>query len=300
MNDPKDLYLDLMKRCLIYYMWDETSIPVEYTLDRYGAGYVERPAYKQWALKKISDFFSKKSMRLVQIVPFNLEARLNGIDWPIQAHTMIGLKRLDNLQDCIVDVIENKVPGDLIETGVWRGGATMFMRAVLKAYNVTDKTVWVADSFAGLPPPDPRYPADKDDDHYKFDHLSVSLEQVKENFSRYGLLDDQVKFLKGWFKDTLPTAPINKLSILRLDGDMYESTMDALSNLYPKLSVGGYVIVDDYCIKNCAEAVHDFRKSNNINDEMIEIDSSSVYWKRTQPLASEEQSSTEQPVMELI
>ena len=68
----------------------------------------------------------------------------------------------------------------------------------------------------------------------------MPLETVKANFEKYGLLDAQVVFLKGWFKDTLPAAPIGKLAVMRLDGDMYESTMDALKSLYPELSPGGY------------------------------------------------------------
>jgi len=74
--------------------------------------------------------------------------------WPSHAHTMIGLERLDNIRECLEGVLAEGVAGDLIETGVWRGGATIFMRAVLKAHGVADRTVWVADSFSGLPQPD--------------------------------------------------------------------------------------------------------------------------------------------------
>src|SRR6478672_4155816 len=70
--------------------------------------------------------------------------------WPKDAHTMLSLKRLDNIQYCVERVLHDGVPGDLIETGVWRGGATIFMRAILKVHRVFDRTVWVADSFDGL------------------------------------------------------------------------------------------------------------------------------------------------------
>ena len=153
------------------------------------------------------------------------------------------------------------------------------MRGILKAYNITDRKVFVADSFEGLPKPE--YKEDKGDTHHTFgDILAVSKEQVQENFRKYDLFDDQVVFLKGWFKDTLSNAPINKLSILRLDGDMYGSTMDALLSLYPKLSGGGYCIIDDYYLPNCKKAVDDYRKENNINSPIIKIDSDSVYWKK--------------------
>jgi hypothetical protein len=197
---------------------------------------------------------------------------------------MIGLKRLDNLQFCIEDVLAREVPGDLIETGAWRGGATIFMRAVLKAYSVQDRQVWVADSFEGLPPPNPvKYPRDADSPPFhEFKELAVPVERVKSNFERYGLFDEKVKFLCGWFRDTLPRAPIERLAVVRLDGDMYESTMDGLENLYPKLSIGGFLIVDDYgVVAACREAVHDYRSAHGITEKIIPIDGAGVYWRRS-------------------
>lgn len=156
------------------------------------------------------------------------------------------------------------------------------MRALLKVDSVTDRTVWVADSFEGLPAPNPKdYPADAGLNLNLVPYLSVSLETVKSNFNKYGLLDGQVKFLKGWFKDTLPQAPIVQLAILRLDGDLYESTMDALRYLYPKLSIGGYVIIDDYQIAACRRAVADYRAQHNIKDPIQDIDGWGKFWKRT-------------------
>ena len=115
-----------------------------------------------------------------------------------------------------------------------------------------------------------------------FPVLSVGLDSVKELFDRYDLLDNQVKFLKGWFKDTLPEAPIEQLSLLRMDGDLYESTMDAFRCLYDKVSIGGFIIIDDYnALEACKMAVHDFREERLIEDEMIEIDEASVYWVKS-------------------
>lgn len=215
--------------------------------------------------------------------PVDPNARDQGLDFTSDAETMIGRARLDNLQACVVDVLKTGVPGDLIETGVWRGGASIFMRAVLKAYGVTDRTVWLADSFKGLPRPDPvRYPADADDELWKASALAVSLDEVKANFEAYQLLDDQVRFLEGWFCDTLPTAPVERLAVLRLDGDLYESTTDALTALYPRVSVGGYVIVDDYgAMESCRRAVEDFREAQRITDEIRTVDWTGVYWQRT-------------------
>lgn len=243
-DDPKQLYLDLMQRCLSNTIYGDV---------------------------------------MARTRKFNPESREEGRDWPECAHTMIGRRRLDNIQMCVESVLADEVPGDLIETGVWRGGATIFMRAILKAHNVTDRTVWVADSFEGLPAPNPeKYPADAGANFHEFEMLAVSLEEVTANFRRYDLLDTQVRFLKGWFRDTLPQAPVERLAVARVDGDMYESTMDALENLYPKLSVGGYLIVDDYNdIPNCAKAVDDYRKTHGITDEIQSIDWTGVYWRRS-------------------
>ncbi|WP_192725212.1 class I SAM-dependent methyltransferase [Mycobacterium sp. OAS707] len=212
-----------------------------------------------------------------------LGARDDGRDWPRLAHTMIGRKRMENLRFCMEDVLANDVPGDFIETGVWRGGACIFMRGILAARGVTDRRVWVADSFAGLPPPNAaKYPADARGKLYDCAELAVPLETVKATFERYGLLDDNVRFLKGWFKDTLPSAPIERLAVARLDGDMYESTIDALTNLYPKLSPGGYLIVDDYgAVRACRRAVADYRAEYGIEDPIVAIDSSGVFWQKS-------------------
>ena len=212
---------------------------------------------------------------------FDPQLREYGWDWPSVAHTMIGEKRLANVRYLAESVLGDGIEGDFIETGVWRGGACILMRGVLNAHGVKDRCVWLADSFEGLPLPDEaKYPADAGDKFHTYPELSVSLEQVKRNFEKYGLLDDQVKFLKGWFKDTLPNAPIQKLALLRLDGDMYESTMDALQALYGKVSVGGYVIVDDYhVVAGCKRAVHDFLSERNLSPILEEIDGVGVYWK---------------------
>lgn len=247
--DPRNLYLELLKRCLL------------------GMIYEDPPSMAP----TIGGFRTE-----LYVAKF----RETGRDVPSQAHSMIGLRRMNNLQACIEQVLADGVPGDLIETGVWRGGATIFMRGVLKAYGVTDRTVWVADSFEGLPVADvERYPGNA------FwaplaGWLAVDLEVVRRNFARYDLLDEQVRFLKGWFRDTLPAAPIDQLAVLRLDGDLYESTKDALTHLYPKLSAGGFLIIDDYNHESCRQAVHDYRAAHGCDAPIHDIDGIGVYWRR--------------------
>ena len=269
------MYLELLKLSLTGALAQNSDLVLGKAGMRPGGGIKRRVA------NAIADALGHAGLELVQKRPWDPEARARGLDWPQYAETMIGLRRIENLKMCVESVIADRVPGDLIETGVWRGGACIFMRGVLKAHGVTDRTVWAADSFEGLPKPDPRrYPVDTGDSHHEQAPLRIGVDQVRSNFARYGLLDDQVQFLVGWFKDTLPGAPIKQLAVLRLDGDMYESTMDALVALYDKLSVGGYLIIDDFNLRGCHHAILDFRKERGISEEILEIDGSGAYWRR--------------------
>lgn len=272
----ESLYLDLMKKVLTFTLWQEPPIPAA-TL-----GYPWRTLQEKLAIA-IAQGLSRitKKYQIVINRAINEQDRIEGNVWPSYAHSMIGLKRLDDIQSCIEQVLRDGIEGDLIETGVWRGGASIFMRAVLAAYAVRDRKVFVADSFAGLPGPDlEKYPQDKGDLLHKVPYLAVSKEEVEENFRKYSLLDDQVVFLKGWFKDTIPNAPIKKLSILRLDGDMYGSTIEVLENLYPKLSKGGYCLIDDYGLEGCRKAVDDFRAKNSIDAKMRIVDWTGRSWRK--------------------
>lgn len=269
---PEELYLYLMKQCLTRMLWREKYRPIASSVS----------GWRRLVLGPLQSMLRQVQLEVVRIEPDSTDARREGHDWPLEAETMVGLKRLDNLQHCVTSVIRNGVPGDLIETGVWRGGSSIFMRAILKAYGDTSRKVWLADSFRGLPPPDPiRYPVDAGDTLWKYSELAIPLEQVKANFTRYGLLDNQVAFLPGWFRDTLPAAPIERLSVLRLDGDLYESTMEALVTLYPKVSAGGFVIVDDYGLPTCRAAIEDFRQTHGITDPIHIIDWTGAFWQRS-------------------
>jgi O-methyltransferase len=282
----KDLYLTLLKNTLAFNLWPEPPTPItedSYPINPEGKFRSTQKIVISIMLKVLkSRILKSKRLQLYQKSSVTPDQKIEGTFWPRYAHTMIGLKRLDNLQYCVETIIREEIEGDLIEAGVWRGGACIFMRAILAAYAIDDRKVYVADSFQGLPMPDPEnYPADKDDNLYKYKELAISLEEVKSNFVRYDLLDDQVQFLKGWFRDTLPIAPIGRLAVIRLDGDMYESIMDGLVHLYPKLSRGGFCIIDDYgSIPASRKAADDYRTANGITADMKEIDWTGWYWRR--------------------
>jgi O-methyltransferase len=265
--DVRSLYLDLLRRNLTRYGMDE-RMPTQWPLRRR-------------LLLKFGNLMLERNSahRFASAGP----RRDLGLDWPAEAETMIGMQRLTSLQHCVETVLADDIPGDLIECGVWRGGACILMRAVLAAYGDETRSVWLADSFEGLPRPDPaKYAADKGMRLDRFAGvLGVSEGEVRANFERYGLLDDRVRFLPGWFKDTLHDAPIDRIAVLRLDGDLYESTIQALDALYPRLSPGGFCIIDDYlAVKACEQAVTDYRAKHGISAEIVDIDGSGVLWRK--------------------
>jgi O-methyltransferase len=278
-RDAPDAYLDLLKKILTASIYDESAwVRIEAARSRRQRDFTRLDQFiKALARSVFVRALHNRGLILVRQRAFDPAIRSKGMDWPLFGYTMIGHERLDNLQFCIDDVLRRQVPGDLMETGVWRGGSTIFMRAALKVAGVSNRTVWVADSFEGLP-----VPKDSKDgaDFSHVEYLAVSVEQVRANFARFDLLDDQVRFLKGWFRDTLPAAPIERLAILRLDGDLYSSTMDALAALYPKVSPGGYVIVDDYGTwPECKRAVDEYIDSNNIRADIQVIDGTGIFWR---------------------
>jgi O-methyltransferase len=204
------------------------------------------------------------------------------------AVTMLPKVRLENIRVCISRILSDGIPGDLIETGVWRGGGCIFMRGCLKALGHPERVVWVADSFEGLPEPDLARTKERDFYHSPvmqkaYEKMAASEEEVRRNFAAYGLLDENVRFLKGWFKDTLSSASIKQLALIRLDGDFYESTTDALNALYNKLVPGGFVIIDDYgedVWTDCRAAVDEFRTSHRISEPLISVDSKCSFWRK--------------------
>jgi O-methyltransferase len=262
-RDTRSAYLDLLRRDLTRYGRDEL-VPVRW-----------------WRVGR--RILKIRNYMLVRERPFDQRKRDMGLDWPADAETMIGMQRLTSLQHCVETVLADDIPGDLVECGVWRGGASILMRAVLAAYADETRCVWLADSFAGVPPPDAaNYKADKG---IRLDRaagvLAVPESEVRANFQRYGLLDGRVRFLPGWFKDTLHDAPIDRIAVLRLDGDLYESTIQSLDALYPRLSPGGFCVIDDYhALEACRQAVADYRAKHGVSAEIVEIDGTGVFWRK--------------------
>jgi hypothetical protein len=267
-----DLYLDLLAGCLTRELFLDEE--------------VRNVDLRQWPggePEGLRGLLREQRWRVVR-PGATLDVRAVGDDWPPHAETMVGRARLANVRSLVLTALADDVPGDLVETGVWRGGTSIYMRAILAAAGDTSRTVVACDSFEGLPEADAdRFPMDVPLRLHEHQALAVSLDQVKANFDRYGLLDDQVRFVQGWFRDTLPglADQLGSIAVLRLDGDMYESTIDALTHLEPLVSPGGFVIVDDYNgIDACRQAITDYRNAHGITAAIHPVDWTAVWWRK--------------------
>jgi hypothetical protein len=197
------------------------------------------------------------------------------------SHSMIGHARIDSLHDCLDIIRLQSIPGDLVECGVWRGGACIFMAGYLIAHELSGRKVIAADSYEGLPVPSLPQDMNLDLSKHLYPQLAVSRETVQDNFSVYGLNNNNIVFLKGWFKDTLPDAPVEQIALLRMDGDLYESTTDILQSLYDKVADDGIIIVDDFAIDACKAAVIDFFTARKLpNPTFQTIDWTGVWFRK--------------------
>lgn len=259
--DLKERYLDLVEAVVTGTVIEDPPIVTPY--------------YRGIVSAVLTEMYRKEIEAPDHALGYNPRMRETGRDWPSRAFTMVGRARLRNFRYCIETALTDGIAGDILEAGVWRGGACIFARAVLAAHGVTDRRVIVADSFAGLPPPDlERYPQDAGSTLHEEPDLAVSVHAVRENFARMGLLDDQVAFVPGYFRDTMPgLATGGPIAVLRLDGDMYESTIDPLRYLYDLVPPGGFLIVDDYGIAPaCRQAVADFFGARGGGPALHDID----------------------------
>lgn len=188
--------------------------------------------------------------------------------------TLLTKAQLDLIDRAIRDLEARGIRGDFIEAGVWRGGVIVFMRALLDAYNIQDRRIFAADSFAGIPK-NTRVQNDPVDDWT--DRWVASLDDVRRSIARFGLLDERILFVVGNFADTLKSLARERFALIRLDSDSYESVETSLTALYPQLSAGGVVIIDDWHLVGCRAAVEDYRARQGIRDQ-IQVHEANAYW----------------------
>ncbi len=196
-----------------------------------------------------------------------------------QPLTLLSKGQLDLLEKLMLDVVARRVAGDCIEAGAWRGGAVALMAAVMRAHGITGRRVVAADSFAGIPMNEQfrHDPVDLWPDRW-----AASEAEVRGTIARLGLLDDRVEFLTGNFADSLPGLAGRRLALVRLDSDAYDSVMTSLDWLYPLLMPGGVLVIDDWHLIGCRLAVDAYRARHAITDP-VEVCAGNGYWFKTQP-----------------
>lgn len=268
-------YLELLRRALANFIYPEHELRIE-KLETGAA-----PADAKTRDRELRDIRYRDAADFAQLMAAKLDGSIwRGRPWRF-SHTMVGMRRLEHLQWCAERVFEDQVPGDFLEAGVCQGGASILMRGLQVAFEQSQRRMWVADSFQGLPEPTNEIDTGYDFSEGKQPWLAMTQAAVEDNFRTYELLSDEVVFLPGWFCDTLASAPVSSLAILRLDADLYESTRDALVALYDKVSPGGFIIIDDYnAFTPCRRAVEEFRAERGITEPIRRIDRMAVYWRR--------------------
>lgn len=270
-------YLELLKRALVNLLYPEHELWMRHVAK---AGHHVDKAARDRELRDIRHLQPDAYAALIHCKHFG-EVMYG--EPTRDSHTMVGLRRLNNLEYCARRVFAEQVAGDFLEAGVCQGGATIFLRALQVAFGEEERRTWVADSFQGLPPP--VLPQDishnMDFIEARFPWLAISEETVRENFRIYDLLSEQVRFIPGWFDQTLESTPTGPLALLRVDADLYQSTRDVLAGLYDRVSVGGYVIIDDYgSFAACRKAVDEFRQHRGITEDIRFIDSTGIFWRK--------------------
>jgi Macrocin-O-methyltransferase (TylF)/Coenzyme PQQ synthesis protein D (PqqD) len=268
-------YLDVLKRALVNLIYPEDALRLELAL----SGELSGGTLEDQRL--LRDVRRRKPDAYREVVATKAEGRLDPLLGGRLAHTLVGISGLDNLERCAFRVFADGIPGDFLEAGVCHGGASIFMRALQVAYGEEERTTWLADSFAGVPPPSHALDGGLDLTEERLPWMASDLESVRANVGTYDLLSDRVRFLPGLFEETLRSAPVEELAILRVDADLYSSTRTVLDELYDRLAPGGFVIVDDYgCLEPCRRAVDEFVARRGLDVEMHRVDWTRVCWRK--------------------
>lgn len=207
----------------------------------------------------------------------------------LQTYASLAYSNLDTIQntyDLAYKAIKNGIEGDFVECGVAAGSQIGVMGHVCKNLG-SNKKIYAYDSYQGIPlagpndtdqpgvgPLDPNRAIPNDlRELLKTSGVTVhSLQVVKSNIGqRWNLNIQNYEFIEGWFQDTVPQNTIDKISLLRLDGDLYESTKICLEYLHPKVQRGGFVIIDDYALAGARKALHEYWDNNGLKYDLIPV-----------------------------
>jgi len=196
------------------------------------------------------------------ILPRDFDDDFKPIYEACRGFTMTGPLRMHALYDAVRHIESANIPGDIVECGVWRGGSAMVAAMTLMKLGRNDRTIWLFDTYEGMTLPSER---DVDLDGRSAllrwntewsgtikgngagsDWCMASIEEVRENLLGTGYPENRLRFIKGKVENTIPAVGLDRIALLRLDTDWYESTYHEFVHLYPKLGAGGVLILDDY------------------------------------------------------
>jgi O-methyltransferase len=215
-------------------------------------------------------------------------------DYSFDLEKLLVSNRLISLtEDLFFEIIEKiifsiskyNISGDFVEVGVWKGATAIYIKALMEMYKIKS-TLWLFDAF-DTPIDWKKYTKEKDikalNEFFNIkDIIFPSLNEIVFQFNKFELNTNNIELIEGDVFDTLESQDIKNISLLRLDIDMYESTLFALEVLYPLVCSGGYIIIDDYYVEkfNCKEAVDYFRSEHNILEKLNRIGNFIVYWQK--------------------
>ena len=268
------LYLDLLKKCLTREIFDDDDFDV---VPRAGSlrGLAARGALKVLAAR---------DLRLVRRGQTDPEDKLEGLGRPAKAETMMGSRRLDFLERAVLRIVSEGVEGDFFEAGCWRGGAAIFLLGALKALGQGERLVWAADSFDGYPEPNEASSAVDRLLWSRRDYFAVTRAEFERNVARYGVGGEGLRVVEGYFDRSLPEAGVGRLAMIRIDVDGYEGVRAVLDVLYPKLSPGGFVLVDELEVPGCKRAIEEHFARSGRREEISPIPQrrpKAAYWRKT-------------------
>lgn len=197
----------------------------------------------------------------------------------VSEFTLTNSERIVSLIRAVQHLEKHNIPGDIVECGVWKGGSIIAILKTLMALKSFDRNIYLYDTFEGMSVPNAIDLSYKGESALKFyseneDYCNSSLEEVKKNVQKIGYPNDKIHYVKGKVEDTIPSYGVSKeISLLRLDTDWYESTLHELIHLFPRLTTGGLIIIDDYGHwQGCKKAVDEYLKNNGIELFLSRID----------------------------
>lgn len=186
----------------------------------------------------------------------------------------VGLRRLRSLRRLTQELNRRGIEGDIVECGTCEGGSGALLAQTAREGHVQRRT-WLLDSFEGMPP------AGESDPKEAMEWTGLtkgSISRVRDVLRRVRVPEEDVTIVPGWFSDTLPKLPAQRIALLHIDADWYDSVTEVLDSLFDRVVPGGYVVLDDYGYwEGCSRAWHDFETRRGLSLKLTHVDSAGVY-----------------------